>query len=83
MKIHLVSIGNSKGIRIPSVLLKQCHIEDQVDLEVENDKLIIRPIKNEARSGWDSAFKLMNERKDDELLISDSIDMVDEEWEWK
>ena len=33
MKAKLVSIGNSKGIRIPTAILKQCNIENEVDLE--------------------------------------------------
>ena len=83
MKTHLVAIGNSKGVRIPAAFLKQCHIEEQIDLEVEDDKLVIRPIKSKAREGWGNAFRLMHERKEDEQLVPDSIDMVDEDWEWK
>jgi len=83
MKTHLIAIGNSKGIRIPMVLLKQCHIEDQIDLEVEDDKIIIKPIKSKPREGWADAFRLMNERGDDELLLSGSVDVADKDWEWK
>ena len=34
MQLDVVKIGNSKGIRIPKAILKQCQIEDQVDLNV-------------------------------------------------
>ncbi|GAH76797.1 unnamed protein product, partial [marine sediment metagenome] len=45
MLINIVPIGNSKGIRIPKAILDQCDIENEVDLEVENGKIIIEPIK--------------------------------------
>lgn len=83
MKAKLVSIGNSKGIRIPMAVLKQCNIENEVDLKVEKEKIIIKPVKTSAREGWNDAFRLMHEKKDDALLIDDTIDFVAENWEWK
>lgn len=71
MKANIVSIGNSKGIRIPNVLLKQFDFNDQVDLEIEKEGIVIKPVKSKAREGWDSAFKLMHERKEDSLLIDE------------
>lgn len=83
MKTKLVPIGNSKGVRIPSAILKQCDFENQVELEVDKDKIIIKPVKHIPRGGWEKAFKLMHERKEDLLLIEESIDSKMEAWEWK
>ena len=83
MKANIVSIGNSKGIRIPKVLLKQFDFNDQVDLEIEKEGIVIRPVKSKPREGWDSAFKLMHERKEDILLIDEKTDFDIEGWEWK
>lgn len=83
MKAKLVSIGNSKGIRIPMSVLKQCNIGNEVDLKVEKEKIIIKPVKTSAREGWNDVFRLMHEKKDDALLIDDTIDFVAENWEWK
>lgn len=82
MKIAVVPIGNSKGIRIPKIILKQCHIEKNVDLEVKGENIIVRPFKKEPRRGWDEAFKKMYENNDDKLLIDDNIDLNIESWEW-
>ena len=72
MKVNIVSIGNSKGIRIPKSILDQCNFNKEADLEVENNKLVIKPVKKKIRDGWVSAFRLMHERKEDVLLLDDS-----------
>lgn len=64
-------------------ILKQCNIENEVDLEVEKKKIIIKPLKTKPREGWDDAFRLMHEGKDDALLIDETIDIPMESWEWK
>lgn len=81
MHAHLVSIGNSKGIRIPSALLRQYNIRDEVEICPGKDEIIIRPIIRTAREGWNSAFATMRVNGDDTLLIDDAIDL--ETWEWK
>ncbi|MDO8142426.1 MAG: AbrB/MazE/SpoVT family DNA-binding domain-containing protein [Candidatus Brocadiales bacterium] len=83
MKTKLVSIGNSKGIRIPMAILKQCNIENEVHLEVEKEKIVIKPVKTNPREGWNDAFRLMHEKKDDALLIDETMDIAMENWEWK
>ena len=83
MKAKIVSIGNSKGIRIPKVLLKQFNIHDQVELEIEKEHIVIKPAKSKPREGWDKAFKVMHERLDDALLIDERNDIDMEGWEWK
>lgn len=82
MRTNIISIGNSKGIRIPKVILKQFDIEDHVDLEIEKNRIVIRPVKGKSREGWDKAFQMMHERREDAPLISD-IDIDMEGWEWK
>jgi antitoxin MazE len=82
MKVNIVSIGNSKGIRIPKSILDQCNFNKEADLEVEHNKLVIKPVKKKNREGWDNAFKLMHERKEDVLLLDDSLDIEIKNWEW-
>ena len=72
MKTSLIRIGNSRGIRIPRIFLEQCHLRDEVQLEVVNDYLIVRPMKN-PRSGWEEAFREMHEQGDDSLLDKESL----------
>lgn len=80
MIAQLVSIGNSKGVRIPSTLLQQYQMTGVVELLPGKDEIIIRPVLTKPRQGWDSAFSVMHERGDDVLFIDDSFDI--EVWEW-
>ena len=82
MIINIVPIGNSKGIRIPKAILDQCDIENEVDLEVENGKIIIEPIKRIPRNGWTESLIQMAETGEDQLLFEDTIDLEMEDWEW-
>lgn len=83
MEVAIVSIGNSKGIRIPKAILEQCHIKQEVNLETKGESIIIKPLKRESRKDWEKAFQKMHENKDDELLIGDRIDLDMENWEWQ
>jgi len=84
MRARVIKIGNSQGLRIPKPLLLQTGITDDVEIEVEKNQIIIRPVKN-ARDGWDKAFKMMRETGDDALLIDEksiSHSWDEKEWQW-
>ncbi len=82
MKTAIVRIGNSKGIRLPKPILEQCGITDEVELEVEDDRLVIRPARP-PRFGWAEAFAAMARAGDDVLLDEESTSPWDEtEWRW-
>ena len=72
MKATVIRIGNSRGVRIPKVLLAQCRLRDTVELEIEDGRLVIRPAER-ARYGWDDAFEKMAKHGDDTLLDQNSI----------
>jgi len=78
MKVAVIRIGNSKGIRLNKMILKKYQIEDEVELVLEPDSILIRPIVK-PRQDWDKAFADMNKRKDDTLLIDSVLDSTD--WE--
>ena len=71
MKTHIVRIGNSKGIRLPKSVLKQCRLKDVVEIEVQGSILIIRPV-HAPRSGWSEAFSQMSQHQNDQLLDKDA-----------
>jgi len=72
MKTNVIRIGNSRGIRIPKSLLDQCRLRDEVELEVVNDHVVIRPA-TKPRNGWEDAFREMHEQRDDTLLDQESL----------
>jgi antitoxin MazE len=84
VKTRIVAIGNSHGIRIPKLLLEQTGLSGEVEISVEDETLVIRPVKK-PREGWAAAFQEMAERGDDTLLdrAAPGLSRWDEdEWEW-
>jgi antitoxin MazE len=69
MTTAMIKIGNSKGIRLSKTILEKYQIQDSVELDLEADRIILRPIKTQPRKGWAAAFRAMHENGDDELLI--------------
>jgi antitoxin MazE len=68
MDISLISIENSKVIRLSKTILEKYNIQDKVELIFEKGYIILKP-KTKARKGWEKAFKKLNENGDDKLLI--------------
>ena len=84
MRTRIIRIGNSQGIRIPKPLLKQTGLEDEVELEVSDDRIVIGPVKN-PRQGWEEAFREMAKLGDDQLLDGDVPSTTrwdQDEWQW-
>ncbi len=86
MKTKIIKIGNSRGIRLPKVILHQIGIENEVDLEVDRDRIILKPVRRH-RSGWRDAFKQMTAQSDDRLLDGDDTisqnSWDNDEWIWE
>lgn len=81
MRARIVRIGNSKGIRLPKSIIAQAGISEDVDIVVENEKIIIRPISR-PRAGWDEAFRKMGENGDDLLIDEQPVSHSWDETEW-
>lgn len=83
MKVNLVSIGNSKGIRIPRSIIKECGFGDEVELSVGEGVVVLAPARN-VREGWDNAFEKMAAAGDEALLVPEHLEHEwdEEEWEW-
>ncbi|MDA0195970.1 MAG: AbrB/MazE/SpoVT family DNA-binding domain-containing protein [Bacteroidetes bacterium] len=80
MEASIIKIGNSKGLRLSKHILEQYHITDKVELILEKDKIILKPIE-QPRKGWEDAFKSMSKNEDDQLLIDDVLPDEDfDEW---
>ena len=84
MRTSIIRIGNSQGIRIPKVLLQQSHLGTEVELDVEDEKIVIRSASH-PRQGWGEKFRLMAESGDDKMIdenLSIQTDWDKEEWQW-
>ena len=84
MKIPIIRIGNSQGIRLPKAVLEQCGIEESVEMTVVGNTISISP-KRSARKGWSEAFSKMRKSNDDRILDdADTIvnDWDAREWQW-
>jgi antitoxin MazE len=85
MKARIVKIGNSRGIRIPKPLIQQTGLAGEVELVVEENRLVISPLQR-PRSGWAEAFKAMAAAGDDALLDTETAPPTrweKDEWEWR
>ena len=85
MRTKIVKIGNSRGIRIPKPLIAQAGIQDEVEISLEENRLVIIPAGH-PRSDWAEVFRAMASRGDDSLL--DNVGAMgtiwdEEEWKWK
>lgn len=77
MQVSVIQIGNSKGIRLSKTLLDKYQITNKVELVLENDYIVLKPVA-EPRKNWEEAFAEMHNNGDDNLLI-DSV-FNDENW---
>ena len=81
MKVELVRIGNSRGIRIPKPLIEQCGFGDTVELHMEQNTLVIAPVRP-PRKDWRKSFAAAT--GEDRLLLDtvpqNAFDA--EEWTW-
>ena len=72
MKISLVRIGNSQGIRIPSSIIKQCGFEQELELSVRNKAMIVTASENIRR-----AWQQLSEKENEQAPFDEKG-----EWEW-
>jgi antitoxin MazE len=82
-KTRIVQIGNSKGIRVPKVLLDHAQLPDEVELQADNGRLIVRAARG-PRAGWAEAARAMHIRGSDQLLDAPTSSRFDaKEWRWR
>jgi len=82
MLVSLVAIGNSKGIRLPKTVIDQLQVEDKLELEIDDSKIVLKPIKSKARQGWDESFINMHQTNEDTIIDEAAIESEAFEWCW-
>jgi antitoxin MazE len=82
MRTRLVRIGNSRGIRLPKLLISQAGLTEDVELHVKDGAIVIERAST-PRAGWAQDAKEMHERDEDRLVAPTTPTRFDEEeWEW-
>jgi antitoxin MazE len=82
MKSKIISIGNSKGVIIPSSFMKDLGLTDSVEMEVVDNTLVIRPVSS-ARKGWEQQIALAAKSdKSNDRLPDFFKDENMEDWTW-
>ena len=82
--VTLTKWGNSIGIRIPSVILKEAHLYPGEELEIKADEkgvLRLIPIKNQ-QEGWLEKFNAAANSNGEEVYFDIANDFDMDEWTW-
>ena len=64
LEFKVVSIGNSRGVRLPKTMLDKYAIRDTVVVEQREEGLLLRS-KRARRLSWDDTFKDMARERED------------------
>ena len=82
MKTRLIRIGNSRGVRLPKVLIEQAGLDEDLELIVA-DGAIILSRSDRPRQGWAEAAAKLAARAENGLLDAPTPTRFDEEeWKW-
>ena len=82
MKTRLVQVGTSCGVRLPKPVIEEVGLDDEVELQVREGAIVIRPLRA-TRSGWAEAAQELRKNEGDQLLDPPTPTRFDEEeWEW-
>lgn len=70
MRVSIIQIGNSKGLRLPKSIIEKYNIQGEMEIILNEHDITLTPIRK-VREGWEEAFKQMHANGDDHLIIDD------------
>jgi antitoxin component of MazEF toxin-antitoxin module len=82
--VALKKWGNSVGVRIPSALLKEAHLESGEILEIsiiDNGSILLTPAGNNQK-GWLEQFNAVAKATQQEETIDLNNQFDEEDWTW-
>lgn len=56
MRIKLIKIGNSMGIRLPKVIIKECNFSGEAEMTVQDGGILLTPT-GVSRALWRDLFQ--------------------------
>lgn len=84
MRIALRKMGNSSGVIIPKPFLTEIGAKagEDVDIAVEEGRIVIAPAKRRPREGWDDASRAIAGAGDDQPVWPEVPNADDETLTW-
>ena len=84
MRIALRKMGNSSGVIIPKPFLAEIGAQsgEDVDMAVEDGRIVIAATKRQPREGWGEASRSIAEAGDDALAWPEFANADDETLTW-
>ena len=82
LRTQIVKIGNSRGVRLPKLLIDQMGFDNEVEILVQRGQIVLRRVVH-PRHDWDEQFQAMAKSGDDRLIdepVSTKWDRS--EWKW-
>jgi antitoxin MazE len=81
MKARLIRIGNSRGVRLPKAVIDQVGLDDDIELRVEENRVIITA-SAPPRSGWADAAKRLATESRGRMDSPVPTRFDEDEWQW-
>lgn len=83
-KVTLTKWGNSVGVRIPAVVLKEANLALGVELDIcaKDTGILVLKQKENQQDSWTQQFNAIADAEADELLLDHFNNFDDEEWVW-
>ncbi|WP_443114350.1 AbrB/MazE/SpoVT family DNA-binding domain-containing protein [Herbaspirillum seropedicae] len=84
MKTSIRKMGNSQGVLIPKPFLAKIGmlVDEEIDIDVEDDKIVIRKLEKRPREGWAQASQKIAAAHDDALVWPEFANDGDKDLEW-
>jgi len=78
--LNVIPIGNSRGVIIPSNILKKLNT-DKIEV-IENESDYTLKAAKPVREGWELAAIEAHKNGDDKVMMDFSNEFDKEEWKW-
>ncbi len=84
MRAPVRKMGNSSGVILPKPILTQLGVEagDDLDLSLDEGRIVLVPAKRHPRAGWADAAKRIAEARDDALVWPEFGNTGDANLKW-
>lgn len=79
MRARLVRIGRSKGVRLSKAVLKATGITEEVEIRLENNKIVLTRPGWHPRAGWAEDARRLVQNDEEEDIDWENFDWPEEE----